>query len=126
MNIKVLDDQGNDVIQQEKPVEFDTPPGLEQGENILRNEVAELFDFKPTDTKMYRQKLDTIIEYAKTKTDDHSPQGIKWAVRSLGLKLGTPPLAEKLVEYLYRYAYLALEGNRIDEQKQRFLNGNAR
>lgn len=122
MDIKIVD-ENNKEIPHSEPQELETPPSMEEGGSILRNEVASLFDFDYSETKQYKNKLDTLIEYAKTKTEDHSPQGIKLAVRSLGLKLGTPPLAEKLIEYVYRYAYLALEGNRIEDEKQRFLNG---
>jgi hypothetical protein len=126
MNIKVVDSEGNDIQKPEVTQEIETPPGLEQSGNILREQVAELFDLSHSELTSYKNKLDSIIEYAKGKTEDHSPQGIKWAVRSLGLKLGTPPLAEKLIEYIYRYTYLAKEGDRIDREKQRFLNGNKR
>lgn len=123
-DIKIVNEQGED-IRENQPQEVETPPGIENGEggDILRNEVAQLFNLDQNETRSYKNKLDTLIEYGKTKTDDHSPQGIKWALRSLGLKLGTPPLAEKLIEYTYRYAYLAMEGNRIDDEKQKFLNG---
>ena len=65
--------------------------------DLLRDQVTQMFDLKDSEKSQYRSKLDALIEYAKMKTDDHSPEGIKWALRSLGTKLGTPPLGEKLV-----------------------------
>lgn len=90
---------------------------------IDRMQLAQTFDLKPSETGKYKKELDGLIEYAKLKTDDHSPEGLKWAIRSLGTKLGTPPLGEKLLPYLYRYAYLYMEGKKIDGQKDKFLRG---
>lgn len=126
MNIKVVDSEGNDIQQPEVKQEEITPPGLEESGNILRDQVATLFDLDHNETATYKNKLDTIIEYAKTLTDDHTVQGIKSALRTLGSILGKPPLNENLIEYVYRYTYLGLEGNKIDREKQRFLNGNQR
>lgn len=90
---------------------------------LLREQVAQTFDLKPSEISQYKGKLDTLIEYAKLKTDDHSPEGLKWAIRQLGVKVGTPPLGEKLINYLNLYARLYLEGRHIDEEKQKFLRG---
>lgn len=118
-DIRIVNENNEEVDSQ--PVEIKTPPNIEEGGLVLRSEVAKLFDFTPNEIASYKNKLDTLIEYAKTKTEDHSPEGIKWAVRQLGVKLGTPPLTERLIEYLYRFAYLSLEGNKIEDQKKKFL-----
>lgn len=117
MDIKVVDQV------QESPKEIASPTGLVEEGLLLRNEIATLFDFKPNEVREYKNKLDTLIAYAKTKTDDHSPEGLRWAIRQLGIKLGTPPLTERLIEYLHRFAYLSLEGKKIEDQKQKFLRG---
>lgn len=103
------------------PIEIKTPPSVSEDGLIMRSEVAKLFDFTPNDISANKNKLDTLIEYAKMKTEDHSPEGLKWAIRQLGVKLGTPPLTERLIEYLHRFAYLELESRRIEEQKNKFL-----
>lgn len=36
----------------------------------------------------YRHKAQTLLEYAKSQTEDHSPENLKWIIRSLELKLG--------------------------------------
>lgn len=59
---------------------------------IDRMQLAQTFDLKPSEAGKYKKELDGLIEYAKLKTDDHSPEGLKWAIRSLGTKLGTPPV----------------------------------
>jgi len=59
---------------------------------LLTERVAQLFDLKPSEVSKYTSKLNTLIDYAKVKTEDHSVSGLKWAIKSLGTKLGTPPL----------------------------------
>lgn len=68
----------------------------------------------------YSGDLKTLVEYAKHNTEDHTPQGLKWAIRSLELRLGTPPLAEDRVKYVTRYAYLVNETRRLEEEKKKF------
>lgn len=68
----------------------------------------------------YRHKAQTLLEYAKSQTEDHSPENLKWIIRSLELKLGTPPLAEKRVNYLARYAWLEIEESKLKKEKLAF------
>lgn len=122
MDIKIVDQNQKEVINEVK--EISTPPEIEQEGVMLREQVGKtLFDFKPSEMASYKDKLNVLIDYAKTKTDDHSPDGIKWALRQLGMKLGTPPLGEKLINYLHIYAKLYLQGRRIEEEKNKFLRG---
>jgi hypothetical protein len=65
-------------------------------------------------------KLRTLLDYAKSQTKDHSPENLKWIIRSLELKLGTPPLAEKRISYVTRYAYILGEESRIKAEKEKF------
>lgn len=120
MDIKIVDQNG--VEEERKPQEFPTPQGFDTT-NIMRTEVAQLFDFRPSEITQNKNKIDTLIQYAQTQTKDHSPEGIKWAIRRLSTKLGAPPLLEKPLEYMYRYAFLCLQGNRIEAEKKRFING---
>lgn len=68
----------------------------------------------------YRHKAQTLLEYAKSQTEYHSPENLKWIIRSLELKLGTPPLAEKRVNYLARYAWLEMEESKLKKEKLAF------
>lgn len=62
----------------------------------------------------YAAKVRTLLDWAKTQTKEHTPENIMWAIRSLELKTGTPPLAEKRINYIARMAYLLSEGKKID------------
>lgn len=64
----------------------------------------------------YAPKVNTLLEWAKTQTKDHTPESIMWAIRSLELKTGTPPLAEKRINYIARMAYLLMENKKIDAE----------
>ena len=113
-------DENNEPIEQVK--EIATPPVIEQDGVMLREQVAKiLFDFTPSEMASYKDKLENIIAYAKSVTDDHTVSGIKWAIRNLGMRLGTPPLGEKLINYLNIYAKLHLETIRLKAEKQKFL-----
>jgi len=83
---------------------------------ILTDSIGKMFDLKPSEMSRYKTKINTLIAYAKLKTDDHSPQGLKWAIRNLETKLGTPALGEKLINYLTRYAYLYLESKNLEKE----------
>jgi hypothetical protein len=71
----------------------------------------------------YHDKIDTILEWAKSKSTDHSLENLKWVIRDLGFNLGTPPLGQKLVNWLAEYAYLNKESNIINKQLNKMKHG---
>jgi len=83
---------------------------------ILQQQVAQLFDLKTNEVSQFANKIQTLIDYAKTQTDNHSPEGIKWAIRDLSFKVGTPPLGEKMINYLTLYAYTRSNRDKLDKQ----------
>lgn len=123
MNIKVVDqNQDVNVEPQEltEPVSEVMPDGV-----LLEQQIAQMFDLKPSEISRYSKQLNGLIEYAKLKSDSHDAANLKWAIRSLSVKVGTPPLGEKLLPYLYRYAYLYLESRKIEAEKEKFLRGES-
>jgi len=120
MEIKVIGPEGKEVVpetpkEMTEPVETPVVTG-----DLLFQQVGQMFDFKPSEIGQYHDKLDTLINYAKTQTDDHSPEGLKWAIRSLENKVGTPPLGEKMVNYLSTYAYIKLESLKFAEMAKTY------
>jgi hypothetical protein len=75
---------------------------------------------KESETHLYKHDIQILLDYAKSQTKDHSPENLKWIIRSLELKLGTPPLAEKRIKWLARYAYLSMESKKIEDEKKQF------
>lgn len=117
------------IVGQEPQVETQEFEGP-KGDTMVPNQrvfdgVAQLFDINPNESTKFESKLNTLIDYAKTQTDDHTPEGIKWALRMLQGKVGTPPLGQKWVDYLSRFAYLSLESNKLDKELTNFIkNGH--
>ena len=123
-NIKIIGDDGKEVIPEE-PREMKEPGDVVIPEGILMVEqLGKMFNFVPTEITEHKHKLQILLEYAKSKTDDHSIENLKWEVRHLGVKLGTPPLGEQLINQLFRYATLDLQSRKIDKEKERYINAN--
>lgn len=68
----------------------------------------------------YSDNLRTLLSYAKSQTKNHSLESLKWTIRSLGEKLGTPSFAEDRIKYITRYAWFSNEERRIQEEKKKF------
>lgn len=115
--IKVVNESG----EESKPVEPKSPDTILVGKDeILHNAVAQAFDLRPKEMGKYSQKINTILAYAKMQTESHSPANIKWAIRNLEMKLGTPPISENRISYVSRYAYLALEKAKIEGEMETY------
>lgn len=76
------------------------------------------------DKGRYRDNVHTLLDWAKTQTTDHTPSNLQWIIRSLELKLGTPPLAEKRIIFMSRYAYLMMEKGKLDKEVKQFEQPN--
>jgi hypothetical protein len=115
------------IVGQEEPKEVEAPKeGISApvGEELIRSSVEQVMGLEESgDKHRYRDKVDTLIEYAKTQTKDWSPESIKWVIRSIELKLGTPPFSEKRINYVAQYAWLCMETQRLSEEKEKFTQG---
>lgn len=119
MDIKIIDPLTKEEV---KPQEVSTEEPIEvvkDSEFIVQN-VASMFDLSPNEISKYEGKLDTLIRYAMTQTEDKSPEGIKWALRSLQNKVGTPPLGESWVNYLSKYAWISLENQKLSKELKKY------
>lgn len=68
----------------------------------------------------YDNEIDTLVRWAKTKVDDPGDYtALKWAVRDLRMRLGTPAFGDS-IKHLARFAYLDLEEQRIKAEKRKF------
>lgn len=123
-DIKIVDEQGQEVQEDQGEISGEPEMTLYPTGRLLEESVAKLFNLTPAEMSGYRDKLRTLIQYAKYKTDDHSPEGIKWALRHAGMKLGTPPLGERPIDYLHVYAKLYVQEQHIKERRERFLKGD--
>lgn len=122
MDIKVVNE--NDSIQENK--EVPTPENIDvpfRGELEIKA-MGDVLGLDEKDRIRYDDKLKTLLEYAKMKSPDHTLEGLKWAIRNLGFKLNTPDIGEKMVDYLHRFAYLELEGKKIEKEKEKYYVDN--
>ena len=124
MDIKVLDQEGKEIVQEEKRVEANYGQTIPEG-ILLLEQIGQLFNFRHSEISSYKTELNTLIDYAKLKTDNHTPEGLKCALTDLGLKLGTPPLGEKRIKQLVRYAYLYMETKKNREELDKMLRGES-
>lgn len=121
MDIKIVDSKGEAVESTDKPIK--TPSAVEGSypDEMYQQAIGQVLGLENnSDISKYSPQLKTLVSYAKTQTDDLSPESIKWVIRSLELKLGTPPLAEDRVKFVTRYAYLLNEEKRIVSEKKKF------
>lgn len=118
MEIKVVNQSGEEIV--EEPRVVGEPGETTNYDDILITSVGQLFDMKPSEMGAMKDKINLLIDYARTQTDETSPESIKWAIRSLQGKVGTPPLGEKWINYLSKYAYLKLEGLKLQKETEQF------
>lgn len=72
------------------------------------------------DSKDYDDDIKILVDWAKTKVDGDDPIQLKWAIRDLRMRLGTPAFGDS-IKHLSRFAYLDLEEKRIKKEKQKFV-----
>lgn len=120
MNIQVLDENG----QEPQDLEIQNLDKTEILGEMLTQSVGQMFNLRPNEISHESDKIKLLIDYAKTQTDDHSTESLKWAIRSLQGKVGTPPLGQSWIPYLSQYAYLKLESNRVQKEVERYERNN--
>jgi len=72
------------------------------------------------DKTKYKHEVDLLLQWAKENAKGKTPDDLKWAIRTLELRVGTPPISENRVRYLAQYAYLASEHKRIENDMKKF------
>jgi len=73
-----------------------------------------------SDKSRYDAKVKTIVEWAKQVTEDHTPEGIKWAIRDMQMKIGSPKVGESFIDYLHSYVALATQKKDIDSKLKKY------
>ena len=119
MDIKIINDKG----VEEKP-QPEAPHGEVVGDIGHELEIKAIGQAmgleRDSELGINQSKLQTLLEYAKSQTDDHSLENLKWVIHSLELKLGTPPFSERRINYVTRYAFLLLREKDIKDEKAKF------
>lgn len=125
MDIKIVDENGKEPIVENNVENLEKHP--EKMEVVNPYEIEEMSIHQileidgDADKQKYTPEIKTLYNWVKTKTNDLSPENIKWTIRELQLKLGTPPFGEDRIKHLSRFAYLDMEGKRIEEEKKKYM-----
>lgn len=124
-DIKIIDPETNEPKVEEAPKEQTSENNISSpvGEELQKDAVYRVMGLDSyEDQHRYRQDVDLLIDWVKMENKNPSREDIKWALRNLETKLGSPPLSEKKISYLSRFAYLEMEGRKLDEEKKMFKN----
>lgn len=89
------------------------------GDEINTIAAHQVLEIEDSDKEKYSGDVKTLLEWAKSKTGSEDYQELKWAIRDLQLKIGTPPFGDR-IKNLARFAYLELEEKRIQQEKKSF------
>lgn len=121
MDIQIVTPEGKPVEKKETPQVDPTPVDGMQPDELYQREVGKVLGVEnESDFNAYQANLKTLVDYAKSQTEDHSPENIKWIIRSIETKLGSPPFAENRIKFISRYVYLLTEGKRIEAERKKF------
>lgn len=122
MDIKIISATPTDVEQIEAKNEESLPQQVLDGatpEMINTIAVKQTLEIDRDNTD-YDEDVETLVRWAKEQTDSDDPQEIKWAIRDLRMRLGTPSYGDS-IKHLSRFAYLDSEEKRIKREKREFI-----
>ena len=122
MNIIVTPPDKTDLEKLQAKNEESLPQQILEGGNegeINHIAVKQVLEVERDSTE-YDKEINTLVQWAKQQTDDHDPMSLKWAIRDLRMRLGTPNFGDA-IKHLARFAYLDLEEKRIKSEKRRFV-----
>jgi hypothetical protein len=87
-------------------------------EQLIQNALAEVSGVE-NEVHKYSSELKNLLEWAKQNTDDHSIEGLRWAIRQLDMRLGSTQIGEKRIHLLNRFAYLEMQGKKIKKELEK-------
>jgi len=115
---EVVDGQVVEQPSQQQPKQGES---LEVANDPLYTATEQVLGVETSSQKArYETKLQTILEWAKLQTEDHTPEGIKWAIRDLQMKIGSPSAGESHIDYLYSFVSLSSKKKEIDKQLEKY------
>lgn len=120
-DIRDVDESGNVIEKKEAKQEAQPQGVLEVSSDPLLVATEQVLGVETESGKArYSEKLRTILEWAKLQTEDQSPEGIKWAIRDLQMKIGSPKAGESHIDYLYSFVALSSQREEIDNKLKKY------
>lgn len=124
MTINVIDESLK-VEAQSTPKQIKVPeetPDDSVSNEIQLKAITSALNIEADDSN-YTDEIDWLLAYAKDQATDNSLEALRWAIRDLEIKLGSPPLLGDRVKYLARYAFLFMEGKKTNKELQKMTRG---
>lgn len=91
--------------------------GVNSDDLLSEIAVAQIFDLDHSDQKKYKEKIKTILDWARPQVKEKDFTSLKWIIKTLESKLGSPNFGETRISKVARYAYLDMEGKRLEQEK---------
>jgi len=113
MEIKVVNESGQ-VIEPASKTEVSSGSGEEVVIPIDLKAIAisQILDMDLEESRQNKDKIKDLVEWAKTQIEKPTLANIKWAIRELESRVGVPPLGEKRINKIHRFAALELQEQR--------------
>lgn len=95
-------------------------PGTISGEFDNTEDIANMLGIERSEIGRNSSKLNTLIDWAKLNTD--SEEDIRWTIRRLESRLGTPPLGMSKLNQLAEYAFLWMQSQDINKKLNDYVS----
>lgn len=120
MNIKITPPTPTDVEVIEAKNDESLPQQILEGDStdMTKAAIRQALEIDRDDAT-YDKELESLADWAQEQTGSNDPLEIKWAIRDLRMRIGTPTYGDA-IKHLARFAYLDLEEKRIKAQKREF------
>ena len=76
-------------------------------EGVAIKAIQDALGLEGGDKVTYKHKVNDIFDYVRRQTNDYTPKSVLRVIQELENKLGSPPLSERRVNWLSRYARLS-------------------
>lgn len=104
-------------VKQEESVEIKSPETVSPVGDSAQ-ELADMFEIEKAEYGKMSPKINTLLDWAKQNTSEG--EDIRWTLRRLETKLGTPPMGVDKISHMAEYAYLWLQGRDINKKLDKY------
>lgn len=120
MDIKITNQDQIEAIQEANDQSIEPQQIIESREPGEMDYIAvkQVFEID-RDSVDYDDDINILARWAREQTKSTDPLEIKWAIRDLRMRLGTPTFGES-IKHVARFAYLDMEEKRIKREKSSF------
>lgn len=119
---EIRDVSNGEVVEATKPLNPQSKGVLDvPASDPLEAEVGQFFGLETeSDKTRYEGKIKDVLAWAKSQTEDHSPENLKWVLRDLEFKMGSPALGEKMIDYLHSYVGLVKQKEEVESKLKKY------